>query len=157
MPKNLMLAPLVKTLDACRTALLTADLIILGPGSFLTSVIPPLLVKDIVKCIEKSKAHCVFVENIVAEQSPASELTLDEKLRWIEENIGCLPINSVIAHGKNVTSNILPVANCDLVSDTVEHYHDREKLIAALESCVEKYIINKVQTNNISTLIHSKP
>lgn len=136
MPKNLMLAPLVKTLSHCRDALADADLIILGPGSFLTSVIPPLLVRDIVNGIKASKAHCVFIENIVAEQSPSSVLSLDEKLLWIKENIGCLPIDSVIANGSNVSSEILPVLNCDLAHDNIEHYHDRKKLINALEQCV---------------------
>ena len=35
MPKNLMLAPLVKSPQQCVTAINNADLIILGPGSFL--------------------------------------------------------------------------------------------------------------------------
>lgn len=136
MPKNLMLAPLVKTLAQCKDALNSADLIILGPGSFLTSVIPPLLVRDIVNSITNSKAHCVFIENIVAEKSPSSALTLDEKLLWIKENIGCLPIDSVIAHSQEVSSEIVPVINCDLASDDINHYHDQQKLINAIEQCI---------------------
>jgi uncharacterized cofD-like protein len=138
MPKKLMLAPLVKTLDSATKALANADLIILGPGSFLTSVVPPLLIRDIVNGIKKSKAHCVFIENIVAEQSPSAALTLDEKLLWIKDNIGCLPIDSVIAHGENITSDILPVYNCDLAHASVEHFHDRKKLISALEHCISQ-------------------
>ena len=38
MPKNMMLAPLVKAMPETIKALENADLIILGPGSFLTSV-----------------------------------------------------------------------------------------------------------------------
>ena len=160
MPKNLMLAPLVKTLSHCNEALANADLIILGPGSFLTSVVPPLLVRDIVNGIQKSKAHCVFIENIVAEQSPSSQLTLDEKLLWIKENIGCLPIDSVIAHGNDVTSEILPVLNCDLANHNVEHYHDRKKLINALEQCVANIPETSIplgheMPDNISKLVNS--
>jgi len=138
MPKNLMLAPLVKTLDACVDALKKADLIVLGPGSFLTSVIPPLLVRDIVNAIKKSNAHCVFIENIVKENSPSANLTIDEKLLWIKENIGCQPIDSVIAHSSEVTSTIVPVINCDLACDEVSHYHDQQKLIEALEQCIKQ-------------------
>lgn len=135
MPKNLMLAPLVKTLGIGKDALAEADLIILGPGSFLTSVIPPLLVRDIANGIIKSKAHCVFIDNIVAENSPAGKLSIDEKLKWVEQNLGCQPIDSVIAHGE-VTSTILPVVNYDLSSEKVEHYHDKQKLVSALEHCL---------------------
>ncbi|WP_286268949.1 gluconeogenesis factor YvcK family protein [Thalassotalea hakodatensis] len=136
MPKSLMLAPLVKTLSSGRKALEEADLIILGPGSFLTSVVPPLLVRDIVNAINKSKAHCVFVENIVAEASPAGKATLDEKLTWLTDNIGCMPIDSVIAP-EGVTSSILPTINCQLASTTVAHYHDKEKLLNALQQCID--------------------
>lgn len=137
MPKNLMLAPLVKSLDRCIEAIQSADLIILGPGSFLTSVVPPLLVRDISNAISKSNAHCVFVENIVPENSPAGKLSLDDKLNWIKENIGSQPINSVICHDQSVHSNIVPIVHADLSCADVSHYHDREKLINAFERCAE--------------------
>lgn len=138
MPKSLMLAPLVKTLPGCIEAILKADLIILGPGSFLTSVVPPLLVRDISNALNQTNAHRVFIDNIVAEDSPAADLTLDEKLAWIEENVGCLPIDSAICHDPNVTSTRIDVCHHELSSDTVSHYHSRDKLIAALNVCISK-------------------
>jgi uncharacterized cofD-like protein len=138
MPQNLLLAPLVKTLPLCVKAIKSADLIILGPGSFLTSVVPPLLVRDITKAIQASSAHCVFIENITPEDSPAALLSLDEKLNWIKDNIGCLPIDSVICQDKEVTSTILPIIHCDLNNDSDKHYHDRDKLINALNLCISQ-------------------
>ncbi|XPF94604.1 gluconeogenesis factor YvcK family protein [Colwellia sp. RE-S-Sl-9] len=135
MPKNLMLAPLVKSLPACIEAIKNADLIILGPGSFLTSIIPPLLVRDISNALRDRKGHCVFIENIVAEKSPSAQLTLDEKLDWIVENLGCLPIDSVICQDKGITSDKVSVYYHDLESNEVKHYHDKEKLIKAIEAC----------------------
>jgi uncharacterized cofD-like protein len=138
MPNDLMLAPLVKTIKPCKEAIQNADLIILGPGSFLTSVIPPLLVRDITKAIERRKGHCVFIDNIVAEKSPAAQLTLDEKLNWIEKNIGSMPIDSVICQDKNTHSDRVNVICQDLAHNKVSHHHDNEKLIHALETCVNQ-------------------
>jgi len=138
MPKNLMLAPLVKTLPNCIDAILNADLVILGPGSFLTSVVPPLLVRDISNALKQTNAHRVFIDNIIAENSPAADLSLDEKLTWIEDNIGCLPIDSAICHDHKVTSKRISVCHHELSSDTVAHYHSRDKLIAALNMCISK-------------------
>jgi uncharacterized cofD-like protein len=148
MPKNLMLAPLVKTLPSCIDAINNADLIILGPGSFLTSIIPPLLVRDISNALCDSSAHCVFIDNIVAEASPASKLSLDEKLDWIEENIGCMPIDSVISHDEKVNSSRVNVIHHELSSDTVPHYHSRDKLIAALNRCLSTLD----ESNNLEVL-----
>lgn len=151
MPKSLMLAPLVKTLPSCVEAILNADLIILGPGSFLTSVVPPLLVRDISNALKQTNAHRVFIDNIVAENSPAASLSLDEKLAWIEENVGSLPIDSAICHDTSVTSTRIDICHHELGSDTVPHYHSRDKLIAALNMCISQ-LINQRNAANASAV-----
>ncbi len=143
MPRNLMLAPLVKSIEPCIKAINNADLIILGPGSFLTSIIPPLLIRDISNAIDNRKGHCVFIDNVVAEQSPAAKLSIDEKLAWIEENIGCLPIDSVISQDPCNKSAKVNVICRDLAHNKVPHHHDKKKLIAALEYCVSSIGINQ--------------
>jgi len=139
MPNDLMLAPLVKAIPACIEAINNADLIILGPGSFLTSIIPPLLVRDISNAIKNRKGHCVFIDNIVAEQSPAAALSLDEKLTWIENNIGCMPIDSVICQDETTTSSRVNILCQNLAHNKIAHHHDNEKLINALENCINQY------------------
>ncbi len=48
-------------------AISNAELIIFGPGSLYTSIIPNLLVPDIVNAIKKSNAHKVYVCNIMTQ------------------------------------------------------------------------------------------
>jgi uncharacterized cofD-like protein len=151
MPKSLLLAPLVKSIEPCVEAINKADLIILGPGSFLTSIIPPLLVRDISNAIANRKGHCVFIENVGLENSPAAKLTLDEKLHWIEENIGCLPIDSVICQEPNVVSKKINVICRDLAHHQQAHHHDKKKLINALEACVSGLQAN-IKTEEIETV-----
>jgi len=150
MPKNLMLAPLVKSVKQSLEAISKSDLILLGPGSFLTSVIPPLLVRDIANAIKRSNAVCVFIENIVAEQSPAAQLTLDEKLDWIEENIGFQPIDAVICQDTSVTSDRVDIIHHELSNDIQPHHHDKAKLIEALSRCINE-IEKKPQLKIAST------
>ncbi|MFT7006160.1 MAG: putative cofD-like protein [Colwellia sp.] len=151
MPKSLILAPLVKSIEPCIKAINNADLIILGPGSFLTSIVPPLLVRDISNAIANRKGHCVFIENVVLESSPAAKLTLDEKLQWIEENIGCLPIDSVICQEPSVDSKKINVICRDLAHHQQPHHHDKKKLIDALEACVSGLQAN-IKTEEIETV-----
>jgi len=136
MPKSLLLAPLVKSIEPCIKAINNADLIILGPGSFLTSIIPPLLVRDISNAIANRKGHCVFIDNVVLENSPAAKLTMDEKLNWIKDNIGCLPIDSVICQEPCVMPDNINVICRNLAHHKQPHHHDKKKLIDALEACV---------------------
>ena len=139
MPKNLMLAPLVKTVKPCLKAIEKADLIILGPGSFLTSVIPPLLVRDISNAIKASKGRCVFIDNVVAEQSPAAQISLDEKLVWIKENTGNQPVEFVVTQDDQLTSAYASIVCQPLASSEVAHHHSQDKLVAALNACVELF------------------
>ncbi|MCI2284139.1 uridine diphosphate-N-acetylglucosamine-binding protein YvcK [Colwellia sp. MSW7] len=136
MPKNLMLAPVVKSLKPCIDAIKNADLIILGPGSFLTSIVPPLLIRDISNAIANSKGHCVFIENVVSENSPA-KLLIDEKLNWINDNVGCQFIDSVICQDPKTKSDKVNIICRDLAHNLVPHHHDKQKLINALNECLQ--------------------
>ncbi len=57
----------VYPLDEAVKAIEEADCIVLGPGSLYTSVIPNLLVRDIVKHIENSNAIRVYVPNVMTQ------------------------------------------------------------------------------------------
>ena len=56
-----------KVLPEVIEAIAHADLIILGPGSLFTSVIPNLLVSDIAEAIEQSHAKKIYVCNIMTQ------------------------------------------------------------------------------------------
>lgn len=55
----------IKMLDEAKTHLLQADIIILGPGSLYTSIIPNLLADDMIDLITSSKAKTVYISNIM--------------------------------------------------------------------------------------------
>jgi uncharacterized cofD-like protein len=50
-------------------ALLAADVIVLGPGSLYTSIIPNLLFREICQAITKSRAVKIYVSNIMTQPS----------------------------------------------------------------------------------------
>lgn len=57
-----------KALKEAVDAIKEADAIILGPGSLYTSVIPNLLIKDIINSISKSDAIKLYVSNIMTQR-----------------------------------------------------------------------------------------
>ena len=148
MPENMMLAPLVKALPETLKAIGKADLIIVGPGSFLTSVVPPLLVRDISKAISASKAKCVFIDNIEKENSPAGTLSIDERLEWLTYNIGSQPIDLVITENKKAKSAFVPLVKQKLASDRVSYFHDKVRLVDALEQAIEQF--DKIETQKLA-------
>ncbi|MDN3652232.1 uridine diphosphate-N-acetylglucosamine-binding protein YvcK [Thalassotalea ponticola] len=159
MPDTMMLAPLVKALPETINAIKQADVIIIGPGSFLTSVVPPLLVKDISKAIKKSRAHCIYIDNIIKEESPAGQLTIDQKLAWLKHNLGFQPIDLVISENSKETSQLVKQLTCPLASDQERYFHDKDKLIGAIEQAIE--ILTPAPTlktsNDVDAATHSSP
>ncbi|MDP7034124.1 MAG: YvcK family protein [Planctomycetota bacterium] len=69
-----------------REAILGADLIILGPGSLYTSVIPNLLVGGMVEAIRESGAPVVAVINIMTQRGETDRYTAGEHLRALLEH-----------------------------------------------------------------------
>lgn len=67
-------------------AILNADLIIAGPGSLYTSVIPNLLVTDIVAAIRASRAPKIYICNVATQPGETDHYTLADHLRAIENH-----------------------------------------------------------------------
>ena len=74
-PQRLYIEPAVPATKEAVAAIEHADIILLGPGSFLTSVMPPLLLKEIELALKKSQAKIVFVTNLDKEHGPAGKMS----------------------------------------------------------------------------------
>ena len=59
----------------------TADLIILGPGSLYTSVIPNLLVKGVSEAVSNSKAKKIYVCNIMTQPGETDNYSVSDHIR----------------------------------------------------------------------------
>lgn len=136
-PRALSLNPVVPATREAIDALSQADMIILGPGSFLTSIMPPLLLSEIAEAIRGSGAIVVFISNLVAENGPAGKLTLSHQHRWLEERIGQGRIDAILApegHGAPELQHCLIQAS--LGEAALPHRHDRLKLRQALDAVI---------------------
>lgn len=139
-PVALSLEPEVKaTCEAC-SAIEQADLIILGPGSFLTSIMPPLLIPKISQAIESANAKVIFIDNINKEASAAGEFSLEYKIQWAQQMLGSKQIDDVICHNESNTSQSLVKGNYfALDSRFSPGMHDKEALVNAIEAVSKKY------------------
>lgn len=75
-----------------------ADVIILGPGSLFTSVIPPLLTHNLVEAINRSSAKVFYVSNIMTQMGETDHFTPLEHLEAIfrhtaVKKIDCMLVN----------------------------------------------------------------
>jgi len=69
-------------------ALLNADMIVIGPGSLFTSLLPNLLVRDVMAAVRNSRALKVFVCNIAAQPGETTSFSCYDHMRALEEHVG---------------------------------------------------------------------
>jgi uncharacterized cofD-like protein len=68
-------------------AIMNAELIVVGPGSLYTSILPNLLVPGMVKTIKESQALKVFVCNVASQHGETDGYNVSDYLRILHEHI----------------------------------------------------------------------
>jgi len=124
-------------------ALLNADLIVIGPGSLYTSLLPNLLVPDLADAIRASRGLKIFVGNIATQRGETDCFTLEDHVHVIDEHVGSRLFDVVVVNNnfkpalpKNV--DYVPydpeerstgrVVKADLVDEFHPWRHDSRKL-----------------------------
>ena len=74
-------------------AIAHADLIVLGPGSLYTSLLPNLLVPELVSAIRRSKAPRLYICNLMTQPGETDGLDVTGHLRAIEAQLASLGVN----------------------------------------------------------------
>jgi uncharacterized cofD-like protein len=95
--------PYIKALER----LSNADLIVIGPGSLYTSIIPPMLFSSMIDTIRRSKARKVFVVNIMTEPGETDNFSASQHLERVIEILGEGIINFAIVNTGEVSKEIL--------------------------------------------------
>jgi len=85
-------------------ALEEADLIVLGPGSLYTSVLPNLLVVGLRDKIRKVNAPCVYVCNVMTEKGETDGYRVSDHLKAILDHCGPNFVDAVLANKGEVTA-----------------------------------------------------
>ena len=88
-------------------AIADADMIILGPGSLYTSIIPNFLVDGISEAIAASKALRVYVMNIMTQDGETDGYTGEDHVQAILEHAGTNIIDVCVANNRTVSEEAL--------------------------------------------------
>ncbi len=78
--------------------LASADLIIYGPGSLYTSVLPPLLEDDVVRVLEQSNAIKILVVNTMTQPGETDGFTVADYLRAFAKHVPRVPVDAILVN-----------------------------------------------------------
>ncbi len=146
--------------DEAVKELLAADMIVLGPGSVHTSVLPNLLVGDIATAVRASNAVKVYVCNVATEPGETDGYSLADHVTSLTSNVGpglfqYSLVNSftnlgiqpgsgsrIVESDPAVQVELLETGVRTVMADVVDHndprHHDSTTLAAALMQLYEE-------------------
>jgi len=140
-PQELSLYPKAHATREAVQAIAEADLILIGPGSFYTSLMPILLLEDMDQALRRTPAPVVFIGNLGKELSTAAaNLSLAQTLDIMEQRIGKRVVDAVVVGPQTDVSEITDrvVIQEPLEASDVRYRHDRRLLRLALEKALQQ-------------------
>jgi uncharacterized cofD-like protein len=91
--------PLPETLEAIRRA----DIITVGPGSLLTSVLPSLLVRRIGRAIMHSRAVKIFISNIMSQPGETDGFSAADHVKMVYKHLRRSIFDAVIVNSQSIS------------------------------------------------------
>ncbi|MBB6445088.1 gluconeogenesis factor YvcK family protein [Bacillus benzoevorans] len=113
--------PLPETILAIREA----DLIVIGPGSLYTSILPNLLVPEIGDEVARAKAKKVYICNLMTQAGETHDYTAGDHIRAIYDHIKQPFINTILVNNEDIP---LPVQEKYSKEDAVPVHFDINSL-----------------------------
>jgi uncharacterized cofD-like protein len=79
-------------------AILAAELIVVGPGSLFTSILPNLLVPDICAAIQASRALKIYVCNVATQPGETEGFSCEDHVKVITDHVGTTLFDIVVTN-----------------------------------------------------------
>ena len=138
----------VKPLDEVITSIENADIIIMGPGSLYTSIIPNLLVDGVVDAIKKSKAPKVYICNIMTQPGETDNYNVLEHINAIVRHTNNNIIDYIISNNEVLGQEMLERYQNDGANQVLLDDEQRNKLRVMDIKCIEENLI-EIKNNYI--------
>jgi len=166
--RRIWLEPPVSIHPVVADAIRSFDAVIIGPGSFFTSLMPPLLVRGVKEALMEMRGPIVLISNLLTEGSGMEGFSAAEAAKWVAHTIG-RQVDVVIANTSRPSSEMLAryaaehktpleLGNLDPAIETVLGpfwkteiaRHDRRRLSFAVWSVLSARLLRDVPEAMIS-------
>lgn len=109
--------------EVIRQRILSADVIVLGPGSLFTSIIPNLLVKDVVEAVNQSKASVFYIANIMTQPGETDDLTAGQHLELLFKHTDLEHVDFMVVNEGEISQ------------DSIKRYEREEAVPVYCQDC----------------------
>ena len=105
--KRLSLARPARPLPEALRALINADIVVVGPGSLYTSILPNLLVGGMASTLSGIGAVRIYVANLMTEPGETDGMSLEDHIRVIYEHVGFDLFDYILVNRRPVPAHVI--------------------------------------------------
>lgn len=117
-----------KALEETEKHLQEAEIILIGPGSLYTSILPNLLVKGIAEGIKKSKAIKIFLPNLMTQPGETDGFSVRRHIEVIEQHVGDLGFSYVLVNEEAMEEEVVENYQRENATQILIDDHDKSFL-----------------------------
>ncbi|WEG74060.1 gluconeogenesis factor YvcK family protein [Vagococcus intermedius] len=90
-----------------------ADMIVLGPGSLYTSILPNLMVQEIGEAVSKTEAEVVYICNIMTQKGETEHFSDANHIQVLHQHLKTKFIDTVLVNTEKVPENYMDTKTYD--------------------------------------------
>ncbi len=102
-------------------AIMTADQIVLGPGSLFTSILPNLMISNVGDALRRTPAEVIYICNIMTQKGETEKFTDADHVRVLNEHLQQTVINTVLVNTQKVPDEYIDYQRWNEMSRQVNH------------------------------------
>ncbi len=151
-------------------SLIEADLVIVGPGSLYTSVLPNLLVREIGEALLITRAHRVFIPNVATQRGETGGFSAADHYRVVSDHLRGRDFADLVLANSNLPAEPLPehwhaapvvaagdadygsarLVLADIVDPENRYRHDSERLSSAVMRLYFERDLRELETSGVA-------
>lgn len=144
--------PIPEVIDA----IVQANYIIISPGSLYTSILPNLIMPQIKDAFLQTKAHTLYVCNIMTQAGETTKYTASDHVQAIHDHVGARIVHSILVNNGPIHKEIIKSYRREKAEPVYNDYSRLEKLglnIIAENIVDESYGIVRHNTDKVAYAI----
>ena len=117
------------------SSIMDADMVVLGPGSLYTSILPSLIIPEVAKAIVETKAQVLYICNIMTQMGETEGLTDANHVEVLCKHLGQNFIDTVLVNNATVPSeHVAKISNEEYLLQVAHDFKNLEQLVPVVIS-----------------------
>ena len=141
-PKKVRLSPdSVAAHPQALKAISEADLILIGPGSLYTSILPNLLVSGMVNALQRTSVPRIYISNVATQYGETNGYSAARHYAALCDHVGVTDIATVILANDNIVDEPFPPEwkSQPVLADVEGNYGDAELMVDDVVDVTKRY------------------